>query len=121
MDVGAGITMPFGNYVEGYSSAKEIEHAYNIEHTLTTYYYDNFDIGVAFSPEIGFCYKKFMFSVKFVYYRTTCRGNTLLERYYDYYNNAYDNFDGNYVDNSKESYESYFEKNYFLFTLGFRF
>ena len=33
MDVGAGITMPFGNYVEGYSSAKEIEHAYNIEHT----------------------------------------------------------------------------------------
>ena len=86
-DLGAGISIPL-------TQALEFQCTYN--HFYQDWYYD-FAVGIAFSPEIGFSYKNFMFSFKSLFSLNECS--------YDWFN----------------EYSSSYDSHYFLFTLGYRF
>ena len=91
-DLGTGISIPL---------TESIDRNYYVYSHESFYGYDDFRVGFAFSPEIGFSYKNFMFSFKYLFSYNQCR--------LDYFNHDY--FDRDY------DYESH----YFLFTLGYRF
>lgn len=86
-DLGAGISIPL---------TQALEFQYTNNHFYQDWYYD-FAVGIAFSPEIGFSYKNFMFSFKSLFSLNECS--------YDWFN----------------EYSSSYDSHYFLFTLGYRF
>lgn len=101
MDLGIGLSIPLSDYIS------DRHNHYNNWSDYWDDRYEYFERGYAFSPEIGFSYKNFMFSGKFLMSINDCK---FIEdhRYYSY--ERYDIYD-------IEDYESL----YFLFTLGYRF
>lgn len=91
-DLGTGISIPLTESIDRYY--------YSYSHESFYEYYD-FRVGFAFSPEIGFSYKNFMFSFKYLFSYNQCR--------HDYFNHDYFDHDCDY------------KSHYFLFTLGYRF
>ena len=91
-DLGTGISIPLTESIDRYY--------YSYSHESFYEYYD-FRVGFAFSPEIGFSYKNFMFSFKYLFSYNQC--------IHDYFNHDYFDHDCDY------------ESHYFLFTLGYRF
>ena len=100
MDLGVGLSIPLSDYICDYFS-------YDNWRDYWEESYEYFEIGYAFSPEIGFSYKNFMFSGKFLMSINDCK---YIEDYRYYSYERYDIYD-------IEDYESL----YFLFTLGYRF
>ncbi|MBQ5891471.1 MAG: hypothetical protein IIW76_02765 [Bacteroidales bacterium] len=92
-DLGFGLNIPLDSDLTHYDRWSDY------------YEYSNFEIGWAFSPEIGFSYKNFMFSGKFLMSTNICQ--------FYYYSNYY----GDEIFDSECLYQSF----YFLFTLGYRF
>lgn len=99
MDLGFGLSIPLDAYIPHY-------YYYDSYSYYDANVYDDFEIGWAFSPEIGFAYKNFMFSGKFLMSINSCyhfwHGYYYGDEYYDYWNTVYQSI-------------------YFLFTLGYRF
>lgn len=99
MDLGIGLSIPLDAYI--------YREVYYSNDNYYYYWKQDFEIGWAFSPEIGFSYKNFMFSGKFLISVNKCR-----YRYHSYrYGDVFDDYD------SEHQLESF----YFLFTLGYRF
>ena len=98
MDLGVGISIPLSEY-RWHSNFASSYHKYFYE-------YNDFSIGIALSPEIGFSYKNFMFSFKYLLSGNSCQEHLIENTYYS-------------VREYDESVSYY--SNYFLFTLGFRF
>lgn len=97
-DLGFGLNIPLDSDLTHYDS-------YN---GWSAYYeYHSFEIGWVFSPEIGFAYKNFMFSGKFLMSTNICQ----FYSYSDYYGDVDEIFDS----------ELLLQSFYFLFTLGYRF
>jgi hypothetical protein len=122
MDLGAGVSIPLTNYRK-VNVDYDTYRGGNYNHYMrSTHYRDNFGIGYVLSPEIGFSYRKFIFSFKYVYALNSCRENTLVEWHYDFNNNYNEYFDGPYSESViVNGDESVYDYGYFLFTLGFRF
>lgn len=99
MDLGIGLSIPFDTYI--YRKYYYSPNFYDV------FVFDDFEIGWAFSPEIGFAYKNFMFSGKFLMSTNICQ----YYHYSDYHGDVDEFFD------SELLYQSF----YFLFTLGYRF
>ena len=98
IDLGIGLSIPLDAYFyhENYYSWND----------YSSWGYDSFKTGWAFSPEIGFAYKNFMFSGKFLRSVNECR-------YHRYeYSYGYEDYYNHWRD-----YVSF----YLLFTLGYRF
>lgn len=99
MDLGFGLSIPLDAYIYG-----ENYYAWD---NYNYFIYDDFEIGWAFSPEIGFSYNNFMFSGKFLMSVNKCS--------YYHYSYSYGYTDEDYYRESQR------ESFYFLFTLGYRF
>ena len=112
-DLGAGITIPLEDYIYtlDFESSEYILGRYYYNHYLD--WCDDFGIGFAFTPEIGFSYKKLMFSFKYLYSYNLCRYNSVVE--YDWDGDLY------YEDYYHNDYSDSYNSHYFLFTLGYRF
>ena len=112
-DLGAGITIPLEDYIDTWDSETfgECLGEYYYRHSLD--WCDDFGIGFAFTPEIGFSYKKLMFSFKYLYSYNLCRYNSVVE--YDW------DCDRFYEDYNYYDYSDSYDSHYFLFTLGYRF
>ncbi|MED9962981.1 MAG: hypothetical protein U0J38_07455 [Bacteroidales bacterium] len=94
-DLGTGISIPLTPSISYYAYESDTE-------------FKNFGIGFAFSPEIGFIHKNFMFSFKYLYSFNRCLLNT--------------KNDGSWGENPYESsITSAYNSQYLLFTLGYRF
>ncbi len=81
------------------------------------YYYEisDYQIGFTLSPEIGFAYNEFLFSIK---YSFSSNGHTEHFRYY-YYDYYYGDYYGDYYYDDYDSDTRH--SNYLLFRLGYRF
>ena len=122
-DFGLGLSVPLGDPIKSEYSVNY--YYYNTFDYYTSYTaeerlyqrYDNFSLGFALSPEIGFIYKKFMFSLKYAYSLNAYEYTSTTSWYYDYYGWS-DDYYGN-----EASYHSdlLYSSHYLVLTLGYRF
>lgn len=138
-DLGFGVNVPlyivddaignvFGFSGNGYDRIHIREYSnveyysdYNYYYILKEYY-GRFDIGFALSPEIGFAYKKFMFSFKYIFSLNNTSYCEDFGEYYDYHADWSDDFSGNYIYERGNRYDDgQHTFHHLVFTLGFRF